>query len=102
MSGVFIIANGSGICQVDPSGGLHFRPGYACSGSGSSYLRSYLNDHFKENMTAAQAMELATKAMSTAIQFDKSSGGCIRLFNVCEDKTMESKFLDFYDFTQEK
>lgn len=65
-------------------------------------MRSYLNDHYKPNMTAAQAMEVAKNAMATAIRFDKSSGGCIRMFNVCEDNTMQYEFLDFYDFTNEK
>ena len=92
------MASPQGIIQVDPSGGLHPRENYACGGSGGSYLRSHLTTHYKENMTAAQAMELMETAMSLAIKYDKSSGGCIRMFNICEDKTMESKFLDFYSF----
>jgi len=98
LRGTFIIANGNGICQVDPSGGLHFKDTWASSGSGSPYVKSYLANNYKENMTAAQAMEMAAKAVATAIKFDKSSGGCIRMFNVCEDKTMETKFLDYYSF----
>ena len=98
LRGSFIIANGNGICQIDPSGGLHFKDTWASSGSGSPYVKSFFTNNYKENMTAAQAMEMAAKAIATAIKFDKSSGGCIRMFNVCEDKTMETKFLDYYTF----
>jgi 20S proteasome alpha/beta subunit len=92
------VASPQGIIQVDPSGGLHPRKDFACGGSGGSYLRSHLTANYKENMTAAEAMELMERAMSLSIKFDKSSGGCIRMFNICEDKTLEKKFLDFYSF----
>jgi 20S proteasome alpha/beta subunit len=100
LSGTFLVANATGIVQVDPSGGLHYREGWASSGSGGSYVRSILSNHYKENMTAAQAMEMVEKCMKTAIKYDKSSGGCIRMYNLCEDKTMEYKFLDFYKFSK--
>ena len=92
------MANSQGIIQVDPSGGLHERKNYACSGSGSAYLKSHLTRNYQENMTAAQAMEVMEQAMSLSIKYDKSSGGCIRMFNICEDKTLDTKFIDHYSF----
>ena len=102
MSGTFLVANATGICQVDPSGGLHYRKSWGASGSGGSYVRSVLTNNYKENMTAAQAMELVEKAMKTAIKYDKSSGGCIRMYNLREDKTMKYTFKDFYSFSNDK
>ena len=102
LRGTFIVANAQGIIQVDPSGGLHERKDFAGAGSGGSYLKAHLTRNYQENMTAAQAMELMEQAVSLSIKFDKSSGGCIRMFNICEDKTLETKFLDFYSFANKK
>lgn len=96
----FIISNGKGIYQIDSSGCYQEQPLYACVGSGSPFVKTYIDDNVKEGMSATEAKELAVQAISYAIKYDGSSGGIIRLFNLGEDGTMEKEVRDYYSFAK--
>lgn len=55
---------------------------FATNGSGSTYIRGYLNDKLRENMSFYEVREVLLKGMALAITNDGSSGGNIRLTDV--------------------
>ena len=78
----FIITNGKDIYTVS-SGGAYLQHNlFATNGSGSIYIRGYLNDKLRENMSFYEVREVLLKGMALAINNDGSSGGNIRLTDV--------------------
>jgi 20S proteasome subunit beta 1 len=73
--------DGPVIYQIPPGGSL-FQSKFGISGSGSTYLYGFCDEHYKENMTLEQARKFAISAVSHAQTRDGSSGGIIRIVNV--------------------
>lgn len=64
----------------------------ASMGSGSYFLKSYIDKTYREGMSKREAIEFAKEAVSLACFRDGSSGGCIRLLDITEDK-LERHFI---------
>lgn len=77
---------GGEVYQIPLGGSLH-KQEYSISGSGSSYIYGYCNEHFKSNMTKQEAIEFVKTALSEAIKWDGSSGGVIRVADLTKEPT---------------
>lgn len=70
-----------------PSGGLVTRQSVTASGSGSTFVHSYLDINWKPGMTKEEAIELVRMAVGLAVHRDGSSGGIIRIAIINENGT---------------
>ena len=61
------------LMSFDPSGAAIEDP-YTATGSGMMFALGILQENYKENMTEKDAIELATRAIYTAIRRDSASG----------------------------
>ena len=61
------------LISFDPSGASIYDP-YTATGSGMMFALGVLQDNYKENMNQAEAIDLATRAVYTAIRRDSASG----------------------------
>lgn len=52
---------GGQVYQI-PLGGMCMRSPYAIGGSGSSYVQGFIHEHFKHNMSRAEAVEFVRKS----------------------------------------
>ncbi|KAH8289123.1 hypothetical protein KR054_000591, partial [Drosophila jambulina] len=68
-----------------PLGGMMIRLPYAIGGSGSPYLKGYVNTRYKPGMNAKQCIELVKTAVQQGIRFDSSSGGVVRIGVIDKD-----------------
>ena len=57
----------------------------AWNGSGSYLVLGYIDKHWKENMSKAEAFEFIKEAISLATYRDSSSGGSIRIMDITKD-----------------
>ena len=57
----------------------------AWNGSGSYTIMGYIDKHFKEDMSRAEAFEFLKEAISLATYRDGSSGGSIRIMDINKD-----------------
>lgn len=78
--------------------GACFTSTIAASGSGSMFVKGYLDKNFRENMSKAEAYEFLKEAISLACYRDGSSGGCIRMVDITEEK-LDRHFIKFNDKT---
>lgn len=70
--------HGGQVYSIPLGGSLHKGP-YAIGGSGSTYIYGYCDDHWKEGMEEAEAVNFVKGALKEAIRWDGSSGGVIRM-----------------------
>eukprot|EP01134_Creolimax_fragrantissima_P008222 CFRG8222T1 len=75
--------NGGQVYTI-PLGGMKVRQPFSIGGSGSSYIYGYCDANFKEGMTKEECEKFAANAIALAMARDGSSGGVIRLANICE------------------
>ena len=68
----------------------------AASGSGSTYLRGFIDANYKVNFTRSQVKEFLKSAISLACYRDGSSGGCIRLLDITKDSVTR----EFHPYSQ--
>lgn len=61
------------LMSFDPSGAAIDDP-YTATGSGMMFALGILQEHYKKDMTEKEAIELATRAIYTAIRRDSASG----------------------------
>jgi len=61
------------LISFDPSGASIYDP-YTATGSGMMFALGVLQDNYKENMNQAEAIDLATRAVYSAIRRDSASG----------------------------
>ncbi|CAE8631375.1 unnamed protein product [Polarella glacialis] len=73
-----------------PLGGARIRVPWACDGSGSGYIKGFIDANYRPGMTQAECLEFVQKAISFAMSRDGSSGGVIRTVVVTKDKVDES------------
>jgi proteasome beta subunit len=67
---------GGHVYSLDAAGGS-IPDTYVTTGSGSPYVYGVLEDHFKENMTKKDSVDLAIRAISAAMKRDAASGNGI-------------------------
>lgn len=94
----FLFSNGQDIYSMDKSGAYFKLPHFGTLGSGSTYIKGYISELYKEGMTASQTREFALKALARAIKVDSSSGGSARIYDIKEDGTMTEEIVDYYDY----
>lgn len=70
---------------------------YAVSGSGSVFIMGFLDANYKPTMSKAEVKEFLKSCISLACYRDGSSGGCIRLLDITEDK-VEREFHPYSSF----
>eukprot|EP00933_Yihiella_yeosuensis_P070972 TRINITY_DN79143_c0_g1_i1.p1 TRINITY_DN79143_c0_g1~~TRINITY_DN79143_c0_g1_i1.p1 ORF type:complete len:247 (-),score=61.73 TRINITY_DN79143_c0_g1_i1:114-854(-) len=73
-----------------PLGGARVRMPWACDGSGSSYIKGFLDETWRPNMTKAECLAMVQKGLCHAMSRDGSSGGVIRTCVVTKDGVEES------------
>ncbi|CAJ1394760.1 unnamed protein product [Effrenium voratum] len=76
-----------------PLGGARVRVPWACDGSGSSYIKGFIENHYRPGMSKAEALELVQKALALAMSRDGSSGGMARYLVISKDKVEEGNIL---------
>ncbi len=72
------------LMSFDPSGAAIEDP-YTATGSGMMFALGILQEHYKKDMTEKEAIELATRAIYTAIRRDSASGDGI-VISVIDNK----------------
>ena len=70
---------------------------YAMSGSGSTFLVSYVDANYKPGMSKAEIKEFLKSCVSLACYRDGSSGGCIRILDITKEGT-KKEFINYGDF----
>lgn len=91
---------GPQIYQVTIGGTILQLP-IAISGSGSSYIIGYCDEHYRENMTKEECLQFVKNAIQLAMARDGSSGGVIRTVVITKDGSEKSmtpgnELLPFY------
>lgn len=77
-------SSGGHVYALDAAGGA-IPDKYTSGGSGSPYVFGVLEAHYKENMTTTDGVELAVRAISSAIGRDSASGGDIAVAVITKD-----------------
>mmetsp|Transcript_80890 Transcript_80890/g.99080 ORF Transcript_80890/g.99080 Transcript_80890/m.99080 type:complete len:238 (+) Transcript_80890:56-769(+) len=72
-----------------PLGGARVRVPYAADGSGSSYIKGFMDANFRPGMSKAECHEFVQKATALALSRDGSSGGMVRSLIITKDKVEE-------------
>jgi 20S proteasome subunit beta 1 len=67
---------------------------YAVSGSGSVFIKGFIDANYKPGMSKQLIKELLTNCIQLAAYRDSSSGGCCRLADITKDK-VEREFLSY-------
>lgn len=80
-----------------PIGGSAHKQDYAIAGSGSSYIYGLCNTTYKQNMSKDEGISFVKQALTQAIRWDGSSGGCIRMVVLTKDG-VERKLLTPQDY----
>ncbi|KAL0581998.1 Proteasome subunit beta type-1 [Marasmius crinis-equi] len=69
-----------------PLGGGLFRQPWSIGGSGSTYVYGYCDATYQEGWGRDQTVEFVKNTLALAMSRDGSSGGCIRMCVITEDK----------------
>lgn len=77
-------ADGGHVYALDAAGGS-IPDKYTSAGSGSPYVFGVLEDHYKDNMSKEDGVNLAVRAISAAISRDSASGGMISVAFISKD-----------------
>lgn len=87
---------GSSVYSVDAMGGATREDDFVATGSGSPMAFGVLEDRFKADLSEKEAIELAVRALKSAMRRDAGSGEGYQLavitsekFEVLEDSTLE-------------
>lgn len=81
----FDTKTGKGEVYSVPLGGSVHKQPYAIAGSGSSYIYGLCNTNYRPEMPKDEAVDFVKKALTQAIRWDGSSGGCIRMAIITKD-----------------
>ncbi len=71
-------ANGAHVFSVDAAGGA-IEDVYTSTGSGSPYVLGVLEDHYREDISVDECVDLAIRALTAAMKRDSASGNGIDL-----------------------
>jgi len=72
---------GAHVYSLDPAGGS-IPDKYVSTGSGSPYAYGVLEDHYKDNITVDEGINLAIKALNAAMKRDSASGDGIEIITI--------------------
>jgi len=78
--------NGMQLYSFDGVGGMIEEKSFISTGSGSPIAYGVLEDHYKENMSLKDGINLATKALQTAMKRDSGSGNSIDIVIIKKDE----------------
>eukprot|EP00913_Durusdinium_trenchii_P007045 g6628.t1 len=73
-----------------PLGGARVRVPWACDGSGSGYIKGFIDANYRPGMSKAECVEFVQRAISLALTRDGSSGGMVRTLVITKDKVEET------------
>jgi proteasome beta subunit len=76
---------GPHVFSLDPAGGS-IPDKYVTTGSGSVYVYGVLEDHYRDNMSLDDAVDLAIRALTMALKRDAASGEGIDLVTITSKK----------------
>jgi proteasome beta subunit len=89
--------NGGHIYSLDAAGGA-IPDKYTAGGSGSPYVFGVLEDQYKDNMTADEGINIATRAITAAMGRDSASGNGVDIalingkeFKMISDEDIKSR-----------
>ena len=74
---------GGHVYSLDAAGGS-IPDTYVTTGSGSPYVYGVLEDHFKENMTKKDTVDLAIRGITAAMKRDAASGNGIDVATISQ------------------
>mmetsp|Transcript_30621 Transcript_30621/g.105847 ORF Transcript_30621/g.105847 Transcript_30621/m.105847 type:complete len:83 (-) Transcript_30621:143-391(-) len=66
-------------------GGTCVQMPFAIGGSGSTYIYGHVDAQFKPGMSKEECKAFVTEAVGRAMARDGSSGGIIRIVDICAD-----------------
>jgi len=81
--------NGASVYSVDALGGASLEEEIVATGSGSPFAYGVLEDRFTKDMTEEQAVDIAKRALKSAIRRDSASGETICVVVITKDKYQE-------------
>ncbi|WP_422656643.1 archaeal proteasome endopeptidase complex subunit beta [Methanomicrobium antiquum] len=82
--------NGPSIFSVDAMGGASPEDDIVATGSGSPFAYGVLEDRYKKGFNEKEAVDLATRALTSAMRRDSASGEDISIVVITKDKYEES------------
>ncbi len=77
--------NGGVLYDLDPAGGLMAHEYFTATGSGSQMAYGVLEDNYEEEMGHKDGIELAKRAVQSAMERDTASGNGIMVAEITED-----------------
>jgi len=77
-------SSGGHVFSLDSAGGA-IPDKYTSTGSGSSYVFGVLEDHYREDMTVEEGIDLAIRAITAAMKRDSASGDGIDVAVITPD-----------------
>ena len=80
---------GASVFSVDALGGASLEEDIVATGSGSPFAYGVLEDRFTKDMSEEQAVDLAKRALKSAIRRDSASGESICVVVITKDKYQE-------------
>ena len=78
--------NGYQIYDINQTGFMSEDSDFALGGSGSIFVKGYVDANYRRDMSLEEAKDLITRSIEMAINRDNSSGGNIRFINITEEK----------------
>jgi proteasome beta subunit len=78
--------SGSKLYSLDPAGGRIEENKFTSTGSGSPMAYGVLEDRYKPNMTIDEGVELATRALESAMKRDSASGNGMQFCIITPDR----------------
>ncbi|MDR2545851.1 MAG: archaeal proteasome endopeptidase complex subunit beta [Methanobrevibacter sp.] len=76
--------NGASIYSLDPAGGM-IKDTFMSTGSGSLFAYGVLEDRFKDGLTVEEGIDVAIRAINSAIERDTFSGNGILVATITKD-----------------
>jgi len=81
--------NGASVYSVDALGGASREDDIVATGSGSPFAYGVLEDRFAKDMSEEEAVDLAKRALKSAMRRDSASGESICIVVITKDKYQE-------------
>ncbi len=81
--------NGASVFSVDALGGASLEEDIVATGSGSPFAYGVLEDRFTKDMSEEEAVDLAKRALKSAIRRDSASGESICIVVITKEKYQE-------------
>ncbi len=86
--------NGASVFSVDALGGASLEEDIVATGSGSPFAYGVLEDRFTKDMSEEEAVDIAKRALKSAIRRDSASGESICIVVITKEK--------YYEYSEEE